>query len=226
MAAQVSPTATGSSYRFAGWAAIASGAVGIVAYGFLWAFVLKMISGGSEQTCIPLLRTHDAGVILQSLFMIPVALALHRMSSQHSPGVNRTTVAAGVTALSLVVVGLLLEFVNVLGSGLYMVPQGLLGVWLIVVNRHLSAMLPRGIRWLGTLVGIGFVLVATFPIGYAIFVDPRLGPIPFDYQPPKETDKANAILHNVLVIGSFMGVATYPIWAMLVGRRLLRQRIS
>ena len=154
--------------------------------------------------------------------MIPVALALHRMNSQHSPGVNRTTVAAGVTALSLVVVGLLLEFVNVLGSGLYMVPQGLLGVWLIVVNRHLSAMLPRGIRWLGIVAGFGLVLVAAFPIGYAIFVDPRLGPIPFDYQPPKETEMANNILHNILGIGGLMGIPTYSIWATLVGRRLLR----
>ncbi len=226
MTAQASATTTGSSYRFAGWAAITSGVIGIIAYGFLWAFLVRRISGGNEETCIPLIRTHDVGVVLQSLFMIPVVFTLGGMGSQHSRGVSRATVAVGVAALSLIVLCLLLIFVNVISDEIYMVPQGVLGMWLIVVNRLVSSVLPRSLTRLGTVVGIGLVLVAAFPIGSVIFVDPRIGPIPFDYQPPKGTDMANGILHIVLLIGSFMGVATYPIWATLLGRRLLRERSS
>ena len=224
--AQSFAASSGSPYRFAGWAAIVSGIIGIVAYGFLWAFLVKRISGASEQICIPLIRTHDAGVILQSLFMIPVALALYRIGRQHSPGVSRGTVVVGVVALSLIVFCLLLIFINVLADEIYMIPQGVLGLWLILVSRSGSTVLSRSLRVLGTVVGIGLVLVAAFPIGSAIFVAPRIGPIPFDYQPPKGTETADGILHIVLLIGSLMGVATYPIWATLVGRRLLRQRSS
>ncbi len=82
--------------------------------------------------------------------------------------------------------------------------------------------------WLGIVCGVGLVLVAAFPIGYGMFVDPAMfhGPITDNTSEPPGTETANGILHVVLLIGTFMGVATYPIWAALVGRRLLRQKSS
>src|SRR5262245_26664925 len=54
MTIAASARSTAASFRFAGRAAITSGVIGLVAYGFLWAFLVRMISGGDEQTCRPL----------------------------------------------------------------------------------------------------------------------------------------------------------------------------
>ena len=164
--AQSFATSSGSPYRFAGRAAIVSGIIGIVAYGFLWAFLVKRISGASEQICIPLIRTHDAGVILQiSCSTIPVALALYRIGRQHSPGVSRGTVVVGVRSALAYRFLSVAHIINVLADEIYMIPQGVLGLWLILVSRSGSTVLSRSLRVLGTVVGIGLVLVATFPIG-------------------------------------------------------------
>ncbi len=163
MTAQASAMTAESTSRFAGWAAITSGAIGIVAYGFLWAALVSRIRGAAENAYVLLFRTHDLGVILQSLFMIPVVFTLGAIGSQHSRGVSRATVAVGVAALSLIVLCLLLIFVNVIADTIYLVPQGVLGAWLIVVNRLLSSVLPRTLTWLGIVCGVGLVLVAAFP---------------------------------------------------------------
>jgi len=129
----------------------------------------------------------------------------------------------GVTALSAIVLCVFPIFFNVLSDSLYMVPQGVLGIWLIVLNLRTSNVLPRGVRWLGMFAGVGLFLVSLFPIAYAIFVDttPLFHPVPFDSDPP-QARSANAIVHVVLLIGTFMGVTTYPIWSILVGLKLVR----
>jgi hypothetical protein len=220
MNAQASMTTTESSNRFAGWTAITSGVIGIVAFGFLVAAVAGRASGGDAHQWEIRIRTHDAGLILQCLFMIPVALALHRFG----PGsISRMNAAVGVTALSAIVLCVFPIFFNTLSDTLYMVPQGVLGIWLIVLNLKISNVLPRGVRWLGMFAGVGLFLVSIFPIAYVIFVDAThlFRPVPFDYNPP-QARRANAIVHMVLLIGTFMGVATYPIWSIFLGRKLLR----
>lgn len=224
MIAQGSPTTMGPSYRFAGWAAVASGVVGIVAFGFLIAALAGRISGGNERAWEHLIRTHDVAVILQSIFMVPVVLALYDLGRQHSRKVGRATAVLGIVALLFVALFLQLTVAKIIWDVLYMIPQGLLGFWLIAVNRSMSSFLPRSLTRLGTIAGVGIVIVASFPIGYGILVDPIgfHGSVPFDYVPPQATT-ANAIVHIVLLIGTFMGVAPYPVWASLLGGRLLRK---
>jgi len=43
-----------------------------------------------------------------------------------------------------------------------------------------------------------------------------------DYQPPAGTEKADEVLHNILVIGGFIEIATQPFWSALIGLRLLK----
>jgi hypothetical protein len=222
MTAPASATTTGPSYRSAGWAAITSGAIGLIAYGFLWAFLIKRMSGASEQTFVPLIRTHDVAVILQSIFLIPLVLTLGGIVGERSPGARRPIVVVGVAALSLMIISLVLITANLISDGFFMLFQGLLGMWLIGVNRRVSSVFPRGLTRFGIVVGVGLVIIAVFPIGFAIFVDPSLGPVPWDYQPPAGTEKADEILHNILVIGGFIGVATQPFWSAFIGRRLLK----
>ena len=142
--ASAEPTA--ASYRSAGRAAITSGVLGLVAYGFLWAFLITMISGGDEQACRPLITTHDVGVLLQSLFMIPLVLTLGGIASQRSPGARRSVVAVGIVALVLTMFSLLLIIANVLAGPFFMLWHGLLGIWLIVVNRLVSGAFSRSLR--------------------------------------------------------------------------------
>jgi len=229
MTAQASPTTSWAPYRSTGWVAIASGAIGIMAFGFLSAFLVRrLFLGGTEEECIPLLRAHDVGVILQALLMIPVVHRIASIASQRSSGARRLAVAIGISALLLVIIFMLLIFVKIVPDDMYMIPQGLLALWLIIENKRLSGVLPRGLTRLGIVAGVGLLLVAIFPIGFTLFVDPAHlnGWTPFDYQPPPGTDTANAIVHILLLIGTFMGVATYPIWTLLLCRRLLRENAT
>jgi hypothetical protein len=221
MTAPASATTTGPSYRSAGCAAITSGAIGLIAYGFLWAFLIARLSGANEQTFVPLVRTHDVAVILQSIFLIPLVLTLGAIVGERSPDARRPIVVLGVAALSLMILSLVLITANLISDGFFMLFQGLLGMWLIVVNRRVSGVFPRGLTRFGIVVGVGLAIVAVFPIGFAVFVDPSVGPVPWDYEPPPGTEKADAILHNILVIGGFIGIATQPFWSALIGRRLL-----
>jgi len=222
MTTSVSGKPTAASYRSAGRAAIMSGMIGLVAYGFLWAFLVPTISGGDEQACRPLITTHDVGVLLQSLFLIPLVLTFGDIVGQRSPSARRSTVAVGIAALALTILSLLLIIANLLAGPFFMLWQGVLGIWLIAVNRLVSDTFSRGLRWFGTVVGVGLMIAAVFPVGNFLFVDPTFGPLPFNSEPPAGTERANEILHNILTIGGFLGVAPLPIWTALVGRRLLK----
>lgn len=218
------PTMTESKYRNTGWPSIISGIVGILAYGFLFTAVTTRSSMAIPPSVYFMFRAHDVGVILQFLLMIPVVFGLHNLSQKQSPGMSQTTLATGIGALCFTILFLLLAFPKVLDDGLYMFPQGIFGVWLMVVNWRLSGLLPRGIRWFGMVVGFGLMLVGTFPVGYTIFVDtsPLQIPAIAPEDGPVNFTPANTILHQVLVIGSLMGVATLPIWSILLGVKLHR----
>ena len=56
-------------------------------------------------------KAHHVGVILQYLFMFPVAFGLHTLARQRFPGVSRATLAAGVVSLSFIVLCALLFIV-------------------------------------------------------------------------------------------------------------------
>jgi hypothetical protein len=209
--------------RLAGRLAIVSGVAGMAAFACLIAFLVMRPSEGGQAAHM-LLRNHDAGVILQSLCLIPFALALDAIARQHSPGASRVMVAAAVTFLSLVVVLMLLSFVEVVADVLYMIPQGAVGGWLIAVCWHNANGLPRGLRRLGIVAGVGLILISIFTIGYALYVDPAIlhGPISDDDPTPPGTDRANGIVHIVLAIGTLVGCSMYPLWTALAGRWLLQ----
>lgn len=215
-------TAAGSSHRFAGWASIASGAIGLFAFGALWSGLLTRGGESADHSGDAMFRLHDAGVILQYLLMIYVVFAIYDIARRRSVEMSRTTLNVGIGALVFTILFLLLGSTKVMMDTAYMVPQGVFGLWLIVVNKTMSGVFSRGLRRLGMVVGVGLILVGTFPIAFNIFVDPVgfLGTLPDDYV-DKET-LANNIVHLILLLGSFMGVATLPIWSLLLGIKLQR----
>lgn len=221
------PTSSGLSYRFAGKATIASGIFGILAYASLMTAVMTRTTMALTRQVFFLFRTHDVLAILQFLLMIPALIALHKLSCKQLPGMSQTTLITGIVILSLTALFLIFIFPWIMSDEYYMIPQGMFGVWLIVVNWQLKGILSRGIRWFGIVVGLGLALVGVFEIGYAIFVNPiglRIPAAPIEeLEIPVETT-ANIILHIILDIGSFIGVLTLPIWTIILGRKLLRER--
>jgi uncharacterized membrane protein YozB (DUF420 family) len=217
------PPVSISGNQRAGRLAILSGVFGIAAFACLIAFLVMRPSGNDQQTAHILLRSHDAGVILQSLCLIPLVLALDGIARLQSRGSSRVMVASAVTFLVLVVVLTVLGFAKVVADVLYMIPQGPVGVWLIVACRQTANGLPTGLRWLGIVAGVGLILISMFPIGYSLFVDPAIlrGPISDDDPTPPGTDRANAIVHIALAIGTVIGCSMYPLWSALAGRWLL-----
>lgn len=213
-------TTPSSPYRSTGWAAIVSGAIGILAYASMAAAVFVRAADIAPDL---LFSINHVGVILQSLLMIPVARALRRLSHQRPPGMSRATLVFGIAALSLTVICLALILVQLAWDAVYTIPQGLIGVWLILLNWRLSGVLGRGVRWLGMIAGFGMVLVGQFPITYAIFVEPVNFFAPSPDDAPFVETTANNIIHLLLIIGSYFGVLPYPIWSILIGRRLHRE---
>lgn len=217
-----SDTVTASNAR-AAWAGLASAVVGLAAFILLVAFlVTRLFLEGTESQCIPLIRAHDVGVILQSLLMLPVVAALGRLSAQGTPPASTAVARLGLGALALVAACAALIFTRRVPDDLYMIPQGLLAAWLVLENRRLSGMLGRGLARLGLVAAAGLALVAVFPLGFTAFVDPAhlQGWTPFDYRAPPGTDAANIVLHLLLLLGTFTGVALLPIWTWRASRRL------
>lgn len=214
------------SYRSAGRSAIASGVIGILGYGFLIGY-LAIRNQDTQNGVVPI-RVHDSCVILQFLFLIPIVFAFYKLIQEHSPNTLRAMLYVGVGALCLTSLFLLLIFPKVLPDVLYMFPQGIFGVWIMVACWRMKTLIPQWLRWFGIIVGFGLTLVGTFPLGYAIFVDNVILQIPAPTDEvmqniPTET-AANILLHQILWIGTFMGVLTLPIWTILVGVRLLREK--
>lgn len=214
-----------SANRPAGRLAIVGGVFGIVAFACLNAFLVMRPSEAGRQTSHLLLRSHDAGIIVQSLCLMPFALALDAIAGRHSPGSSRVTGPAAVAFLALVVVLVLLGFFKVVADVLYMIPQGAVGGWLIVLCLQKANGLPTGLRRLGIVAGVGLLLISVFPIGYALFVDPAIlhGPISDDGPAPPGTASANRIVHIALAVGTLIGCSMYPLWSALAGRWLALQ---
>jgi hypothetical protein len=216
------------SYRSAGRAAIASGIIGIIAYVFLIGFLV--IRNQDAQNGVIPIRVHDSCVILQFLFFIPVTIALFKLIQEHSPGISQVMLNTGVGALCFTVLFLLLIFPKILADTLYMFPQGIFGIWVIIACWRLQGIISQWLRWFGIIVGFGLTLVGIFPIGYAFFVDNVILHIPAPSDAvmdkiPTETP-ANIVIHQFLYIGSFLGVLTLPVWTILIGVRLLRKKVK
>lgn len=215
----------GTSYRVIGWMAISSGAIGVVAYGCLMVAVTKMFSEGYTDAVSHIFRAHDFGVAIQLLFMIPLVIELKLLSHQAAQDRHSSTLNMGVVAILMTALLLLFIFVKLVSDTLYMFPLGAFGVWLIVVNWQLQEMLPAWLRYLGIFSGVGLLLLGIYICGYVMFIDTiilQIPAAPIDEHP--ETFSAiNTFLHQVLSIGSVMGVATLPAWTALTGWRLLTE---
>jgi hypothetical protein len=187
--------------------------------------VLTRVSWIPPAQIYMLFNAHDIGVALQFLLLISVAFGLRALSRQSPPSLTQATFATGVGAIVFVVLLVLLGVGSkIVSNAFYAFPQGIFGIWLIVVNWRLSESLPGWLRWLGMIVGFGLALVGTSFVGMC-FVYPAMLAIPaVPLESVKEVNSvANTFFHQLLFYSSFVGVAILPIWTILTGFQLLKK---
>lgn len=216
-----------SPFRTSGWAAIASGTIGIFAIGSLIGYLILRPS--NIDASILMNRLHDVGVSIQFLLLIPVAVALQKMSRQQVSSITQTSLTTGIVAICFVALFLLLIQPKIVSDILYMLPQGLFGVWLIFICLRLKGIISKGLSRFGIVVGLGLILVGIFFVGYTIFVSTiplRIPAASLEEASKIPITSANNFLHYFLDIGSLLGVLTLPFWTILIGLKLFRERVS
>jgi hypothetical protein len=220
-------TKTAIPYRTAGWAAIGSGTIGIFSVGALIGYLILRAS--NSDAGIHMNRFHDVGVIVQFLLLIPALVALQKISQRQVSGISQASLTTAILAICFIVLFLVLIFPKIVSDILYMLPQGIFGVWLIFICLRMKGILFKGLRWFGIVVGIGLTLVGIFFVGYTIFVSIiplRIPAASIEEASEIPITQANIYLHYFLDIGTLLGVLTLPFWTILLGRRLLREKRS
>ena len=216
-----------SLFRTSGWAAIASGTIGIFAIGCLIGYLI--LRSSNPDAGILMSRFHDVGVSIQFLLLIPVIVALQRMSLRQVIVVTQKSLTTGIVVICFIALFSLLILSKIMSEILYMLPQGIFGVWLIFICLRMKGILSKGLRRFGMIVGLGLSLVGIFFIGYISLVSTI--PLHIPAASIEEASKipitpANNFLHYFLDIGSLLGVLTLPFWTILIGLKLFRERVS
>ena len=209
---------------YVGWSAILSGVVDVMGFVFLLLFFAleapNWIQSGEPNTP-PLFGTlNDASFIFVALFMIPVAVALNKMNRSQSPTFSLISLIIGMIGMLATVIIQALYVPRLIQTA----QQGILvniallfiGLWMILVNAlGRAAHLPRGLAWLGILVGVSIILlpVAVIAIGGSAFLD----------------DPSIALSNPLFMFAFAAGVLGfsigYAIWAILLGRLFLTGKL-
>ena len=209
---------------YVGWSAILSGAINLIGFVFLLLFFAleapRWIQSGEPDTP-PLFGTlNDASFIFVALFMIPVAVALNKMNRSQSPTFSLISLIIGMIGmLAMVIIQALYvpRLIQTAQQGILLnIALLFIGLWMILVNAlGRAAHLPRGLAWLGILVGVSIILlpVAVIAIGGSAFLD----------------DPSIALSNPLFMFAFAAGVLGfsigYAIWAILLGRLFLTGKL-
>ena len=203
--------------------AIGSGILGIFSFACLIAYITTpsfqmQASGVVAPTGKLLLTTQFLSSMAQALLMIPVAVWLYRVRRRRSPGLGRTGMMMGILALGGVALLRLVALVDPAVSDiLFMIPMGLVGIWLAVVNWDDPQVLPRWMRILGGIAGI-----CLFGVGLNFFLNGGL--IVFSKGPLAYGDDVN--FHIGLGLSGLPGFTLFPVWCILLGLRFRRSLVE
>ena len=180
--------------RLAGWTAIASGAA-----------TLMMVLIAILSSTLKLGNTFSVVVVILMALLIVVALALYLVLRSQAPAMSLAATVIGILGMLLTgAVHVLLmarvvspEQFNTTGEGIG--PVGI-GLWLLLVNYLAlqSTALPRGLTWIGLIAGAGWLMSG---VGALI-------------------GGSQNLLSSIGPLGIFF---VYPVWAIWLGRWLMKQ---
>jgi hypothetical protein len=205
-----------------GRAAIIAGLLGLIGTGLLVAALFAPTPATSTMRReTSLFLWQDAFVVAQALAMIPVTLGLYRLTARASGATS--AIAVGLFAQAYLVITTSLIFTNTTSDMLYMFGIGLVGVWLFLVNRRALDLGSSRVMWTGRVAATGLVLVGIGFLIYGALVAPAVfvRPLTIAEIDAQTLTPANLISHLCLAIGTLFGRVLYPIWTLLLGRRLL-----
>ena len=158
---------------------------------------------------------NDAISIFQFLFLVPVALALHRMLGPQSPALSLGAAIVGIAAMLIVAV---LQLLLVWGVVRFeqtiqwiLVLGGIVGIWwLVTPTLSLSPVLvghgpaqgalPAGLAWVGIIAGAGAVVAM---VGWLV----------------------GGQMHPLTLAGFVPFTIAVPVWAFWMGRVLARANL-
>jgi hypothetical protein len=210
-----SPASLGApTQRIPAWLAIASGLAGLLSFGCLLSYLLIPGFLMNESGAIPragriLLNTDFLAAMLQALLLLPLAGRITRVTRQSS-----IVHIVGVVGMSLVALCRVLPiFRPTVSDILFMLPTGLVGIWLLFTSRRLQGTISKAVTILGSVAGVflaGVTLNFVFNGGLAVFTRG-----PFAYGP-------NVPFHIGLALTGAPGFTLFPLWSILVGIQFLK----
>jgi hypothetical protein len=219
-------------FRYAGWSAYLSAVLGILSTVFLFVFygveVPQVVAAGGAGTQV-FGTLNDITGLFQLFFMLPLTVALYRLSSARRPGLSVAALLLGLAGLLLAVVAQALLVAQVISFvvnlPIVLAALLLIGVWLILTNhlgRSAGALSAR-LAWVGEATGVAFFLAGCFaPL--VVLAGPN-GPL----AAAAASVGIYATQHPVIIVGGIVVAAPIfllwsfgtLIWCVWLGRRLL-----
>lgn len=214
-----------TNFRRTGEIALVSGVLGILAVGLLVAaLVAPTPAPGTMRRATSFFAWQNGFVVLQALSMIPVTLGLFRATSQTNPDGRLLAVSVGLLAQIALIPSAGLLITGTVSDMLYMAPIGLVGLWLLLINKRDGELFTPGIVWAGRIAGFGLLLIGVGFMIYGIFVAPAvfIRPLTDAELDAQSLTTANLIAHVCMAAGTLLGRLLYPIWIVVLGRRMIQ----
>ena len=145
-----------------------------------------------------------------------------------TPNGGILTVSIGLFGQITLIVAAGLLFAGTVSDMLYMAPVGIVGLWLLLINRRNDALFSRTIVWTGRVAGLGLLLIGAGFIIYGAFVAPAVFVRPLSNAEidAQSLTTPNLIAHICMAAGTLLGRLIYPIWVIVLGRRMVQSSSS
>lgn len=205
------------------WLAILSGILGIFSFGCLIVYIVTpslqmQASGAIAPMGKQLLTVQFLTSMVQALLMIPVTVWLYDVRGRRSSGSGRAVAILGIVALgglALLRCAALLD--PKVSDILFMIPTGLVGVWLALVVWENRRAMPRWLRILGAVAAI-----CLLGVGLNFFLNGGL--VVFSKGPMAYGDDVN--FHIGLGLSGLPGFTLFPLWCILLGVQFRKASIE
>lgn len=207
-----------------GWSAVLSGAVAIVGNVFLLLFYIfqapRMYAAGGNAPDY-LGRVNDAAIGIQTILLIPIALALLEALKLHGPVSLWQRYVVGAALIGMLIIGciqLLYAFHLIsfeIQTRFVLPAYGIIGLWMILIHNQLRVqhILSPSLAWLGIVVGASYLLLFLSFFAFGGYASAASN------DPSAFFSNLPFIIATILSL--LIGFFAYPVWAIWLGRVIL-----
>jgi hypothetical protein len=207
-----------SSTQFIGWSAIIGGVISFI--GFVSLLVFFVIGG-------PFGTINDFLAIPSGLLLLPLVWGLYRANAAGHPFPSAIALVVGVAGFLATMTGsilLLLSRIDFQQSLLFGIGGfGLIGLWVLIdsILGLAAGTIPRGISWLGVLLGI----TPTVALLAVFWADSVANSLTGMTGQAAGAFKMTPLMTIMLVMG-FISYAGLPLWFIALGRLFVSGRVG